>query len=102
MKTVLLLLVMLAANLPAQRTTANLYGTIRDASAGTVPAATVRLVNDATSATVEVKSNERGEFTLSFLPPGLYTLEISVTGFKAFRRTAIRLESGQQLSLIHI
>ncbi len=81
----------------AQRTTATLYGIVEDASSGAVANAIVRLTSDATAATFESKSNERGEFTLSFLPPGRYLLESNVPGFKSFRRTGIRLEAGQQI-----
>jgi hypothetical protein len=55
----------------AQRTTANLYGIVEDSSGAVVPAASVRVTSDATAAQYETKSNERGEFTLSFLPPGV-------------------------------
>src|SRR5215813_7600403 len=80
----------------AQRTTATLYGIVQDSSSAVVASAKVRLTNDATAASVETISNERGEFTLSFLPPGLYTLDSSAPGFKSFRQAEIRLESGQQ------
>ncbi|HKA00642.1 MAG TPA: carboxypeptidase-like regulatory domain-containing protein, partial [Candidatus Solibacter sp.] len=63
-------------------------------------AAKVRITNDATAASVETISNERGEFTLSFLPPGLYTLDASVPGFKSFHRTGVRLDSGQQARFV--
>src|SRR5262245_21546610 len=91
-----LLGILFAAPAPAQRTTATLYGIVQDSSSAVVTAARVRLTNDATAASLETISNERGEFTLSFLPPGLYTLDTSVTGFKSFHRTRIRLESCPQ------
>ena len=96
----LLLGVLCAASARAQRTTATLYGIVQDSSSAVVPAAKVLLTNDATAASVQTISNERGEFTLSFLRPGLYTLEASVTGFKAFRQTGIRLEAAQQIRFV--
>ncbi|MCX6607415.1 MAG: TonB-dependent receptor [Acidobacteria bacterium] len=92
-----LLLLLPAAH--AQRTTANLYGIVQDPSSATVANAAIRLTNEQTAATLEAKSNERGEFTLSFLPPGLYTLEATAPGFKTFRKTTLRLESAQQTRL---
>ena len=92
----LLCLLLLLPATYAQRTTANLYGIVQDSSSATVANAAIRLRNEQTAATLESKSNERGEFTLSFLPPGLYTLEATAPGFKTFRRTTIRLESAQQ------
>src|SRR5215510_10373316 len=96
----LLLGVFFAGSALAQRTTATLYGIVQDSSSGLVAAAKVRLTNDATAASVETISNERGEFTLSFLPPGVYTLDASVPGFRSFRRTAVRLDSGQQIRFV--
>jgi len=92
----LLCLLLLLPATYAQRTTANLYGIVQDSSSATVANAAIRLTDEQTAATLESKSNERGEFTLSFLPPGLYTLEATAPGFKTFRRTTIRLESAQQ------
>ncbi len=92
----LLCLLLLLPATYAQRTTANLYGIVQDSSSATVANAAIRLTNEQTAATLESKSNEHGEFTLSFLPPGLYTLEAAAPGFKSFRKTTIRLESAQQ------
>jgi hypothetical protein len=72
-----LLAISFAGSALAQRTTATLYGIVQDSSSAVVAAAKVRITNDATAASVETISNERGEFTLSFLPPGLYTLDAS-------------------------
>src|SRR5215510_14497169 len=96
----LLLGVFFAGSALAQRTTATLYGIVQDSSSAVVAAAKVRLTNDATAASVETISNERGEFTLSFLPSGLYTLDASVPGFKSFHRTGVRLDSGQQARFV--
>lgn len=90
-------LLILATTAFAQRTTANLYGLVQDASLASVANTAIKLTNDQTGSTYESTSNERGEFTLSFLPPGTYTLEATAPGFKSFRKTGIRLDSGQQI-----
>jgi hypothetical protein len=81
----------------AQRTTANLYGSIRDASGGAVAGAAIRLVNEATGAAQESVSDTRGEFVVSFLPPGGYRLEVKANGFKTFTKTGLPLRAGEQL-----
>ena len=81
----------------AQQTTATLYGLVQDPSAASIPNAAMLLTNEQTGAKFEATSDARGEFTLSFLPPGSYTLEASATGFKSFRKSAIRLASAQQI-----
>lgn len=96
----LLLLVSFVPGATAQRTTATLYGFAQDASSSAVPGVAIRLTNDQTAAVYEAKSDERGQFTLSFLPPGRYTLEGTASGFKVFRQTAIRLDADQKIRFV--
>jgi len=67
---------------------AEVTGTVRDGSGAAIPRATIRLqlqgpgvrptlVNTARTST----SNARGEFTLTAVPPGRYTVQISSNGF---------------------
>jgi len=92
-----LLLFLFALTAHSQRTTATLYGIVQDPSSAAVPNAAISLTNQQTAARYDAQSNERGEFTLSFLPPGLYALEASANGFKTHRETSIRLDAAQQI-----
>ncbi|MDX2181942.1 MAG: carboxypeptidase-like regulatory domain-containing protein [Bryobacteraceae bacterium] len=87
------------APLAAQRTTANLYGTVLDPSRGAVAGASIQAVNEATNAVQSAESDSNGEFTLSFLPPGVYRLEAKANGFKTFSQTGLILRAGEQLRL---
>ena len=61
--------------------------------------ATVTATVEATSISVTAKSNEIGEFTFTFLPPGRYVLTISAPGFKENSQSGINLVAGQRLRL---
>lgn len=90
----------LAAALQAQRTTANIYGVVEDPTGAVVPRAKVIATNEATGYQQEAASDERGEFTLGFLPIGRYQLRIEAPGFKTFLESGIVLEAGQQLRYV--
>ena len=79
----------------AQVTTATLYGVVRDATAGALPGATVSLVNQGTGFTREVVSDAGGEFAVTALPSGRYTLKIELSGFKTFENAGVDLGAGQ-------
>ena len=54
----------------AQRTTANIYGLVKDTSGAVVPGITVALLNELTGTEQKVTTNEGGEFSATFLPVG--------------------------------
>jgi hypothetical protein len=83
---VLILLLPAAAPARAQNT-GHFSGTIRDASGQVLPGATITLVNEATSDTRTVVSNERGDCTFRAVQPGSYTVSVELAGFQKFERT---------------
>jgi hypothetical protein len=83
-----------------QRTTANIYGVVEDPTGAVVPQAKVTATNEGTGYQQSAVSDERGEFTLSFLPTGRYQLRVEAAGFKTFVQTGITLEAGQQLRYV--
>ena len=64
-----------------QAISGDLVGTVQDASGAGVPNASVSIVNDATNIKSAATANGNGEYRLSNLPPGTYTLTASGTGF---------------------
>jgi hypothetical protein len=60
-----------------------------------VPNATVASHNLGTGSTTSGVTDGSGRYLLSHLQPGLYSLEISVTGFGAFKATSITVEVGR-------
>jgi len=80
-----------------QVTTATIYGNVLDPSGAAVAQAAVSATNELTSASFNATSDERGEFTLTFLPVGPYTLSIKAPGFKEQKQTGLELTGGQRL-----
>ena len=65
----------------AQLVSGNLTGTVYDASGATVPNATVVAHNDATGIDTTTTSQSAGEYRISNLPAGMYTLTATAAGF---------------------
>src|SRR5262245_21698950 len=81
----------------AQRTTANVYGAVKDSSGALVPGVTVQFIHEQTGVQEKVLSNEVGEFSANFLPIGRYTAVVEAPGFTTFRQKALELTAGQQI-----
>ena len=56
--------------------------------------ATVTATNKATNTARTVQTNSSGNYTLPFLTPGLYDIQVDQTGFKGVRREGVQLEVG--------
>ena len=72
-----------------------LEGTVTDPSGAVVPAATVTNTNEATGVSQTVNTTSAGYYRFPALPGGVYTLKVSLQGFKTWNREHIRLESTQ-------
>ena len=95
---VALALVLLPAIGSSQTGSGLITGTVRDASGGAIPGATVRIVNTGTRGTVEAVSDEQGAYRTGALVPGTYRLDITLSGFE----TAVRevgLADGQTAAI---
>lgn len=77
-----------------QAVTATLLGNVTDASGAVVPSATIRVTEVRTGVTRTVQTNDQGQYTIPYLNPGSYRLEIEVSGFKKFTRSGIELIVG--------
>jgi hypothetical protein len=75
----------------AQRSTATIRGTVRDASQAVVPGATVTATNQDTGLTRASVSNADGLFSLPDLPVGRYQVTAELSGFKTAVRTGVAL-----------
>jgi outer membrane receptor protein involved in Fe transport len=85
----------------AQVSTANLTGTVQDASGAVIPGAAVTLTNDAAGLTYNTETGPAGGFAFSVLPTGTYTLSVQSAGFKAYRSTGIRLVASANVRQVH-
>src|SRR5215467_8158120 len=86
----------------AQTTSANLTGTVFDASGAVVPDATVTLKNEASGDTRSTKSNGEGYFTFAAVPPATYTLSVEKENFKTWAAKSIVLTSDDKRNLAGI
>src|SRR5688572_17043973 len=85
---VLLCLAPLAAPALAQ-TTGTIGGSVLDASSGVVPGVTVSATNESTGLVRTATTGPAGRFVIPALPPGPYTLEATLAGFKPLIRRGI-------------
>ncbi len=89
-----------AIQLRAQTVTANLKGTVTDASGGVVPGATIVVHNTTTGAQRTVTSDSAGNFNATLLPLGNYTVTVTAKGFQTYTEKGIVLNVGAQRSLL--
>lgn len=75
------LMLLLTAGGFAQTTTGNIVGTVMDASGSVVPGVTVTVTQQETNATRKVTTNADGQYTVTLLPVGHYTVEATHEGF---------------------
>ena len=80
----LTMLVCLASTAEAQSTFGSILGTVRDASAAVVSGATITATNKGTHAQRTVTSDGAGDFTLSNIDIGIYSVAITATGFEKY------------------
>ena len=78
---------------------AQLNGTVRDASGGTVAKAAITLREVGTNATASAVTNENGFYAVPNLPPGKYELTVEASGFAKVTQTGIVLTVGQTATL---
>lgn len=84
-----------ASLVEAQVTTATLVGQLRDSSGAVIPGATVVATHEGTGVAREATTDVNGEFVLSALPNGPYTVKIELTGFKTLENHGLELGAGQ-------
>ncbi len=93
-----LALLLASCALLAQDFRATLSGTVTDPSGAAVPNANIKATNTANNIAKETKSNSDGVFTIPFLDPGVYTIEVTAPGFQTLRREAVQLAVAQHLN----
>ena len=95
----LVLLLLLPALLRAQSTTGALGGTVYDPEHAVLPDARILAVNDATGAEFVGYSDRSGNYALTDLPPGNYSVDIGASAFTAFTATHVVIELGRRTAL---
>ena len=83
----------------AQETTAGLQGTIKDPSGAVIAGASVELTSPALLGTKKATTDISGGYRFAALPPGVYSMNVTSTGFRASRQNGIELTAGRLPSL---
>jgi hypothetical protein len=78
------------------QSTAQIQGSIHDASGSTVPNAVLKATQTETSAVRTVISDTDGTYALTNLAIGPYRLEVSKPGFSTYVQTGIVLQVGSR------
>jgi hypothetical protein len=78
----------------AQETTGGIKGYVKDKTGGTVAGAQVELASSALLTSRKAEADSAGYFYFQLLPPGEYTVTVTGKGFRTFKLTSIKIETG--------
>src|SRR6187200_423129 len=93
---------LLSASASAQTVTGTMSGTVTDQQGRIVPGATVTIVNEATNDTRSTVTAAAGDFLVTNLQPGQYTLRIALQSFRTLERKNIVLSAGERLAVSNL
>jgi hypothetical protein len=96
---VLALLLLSAAIAPGQVITGTLVGTVKDASGSVISHAKVTAVLAARNLERTAETNDDGEYTLPFLPVGVYNVTVTMAGFETAIKSGVELQVDQRARL---
>ena len=80
----------------AQLTTADIVGTVTDATGAVIPNANVTVVNLDTHEQRNATSNSSGEYQVTLLPVGHYSVTVKVPSFKTSTTSDLAVEAGDR------
>jgi hypothetical protein len=83
----------------AQAVTGTISGTIVDQQGSVIPGATVTVIYEATNDSRPTVSDERGNFQLTNLQPGTYTIRVELANFRTLERKNVVLSAAERLSV---
>src|SRR5437762_2915465 len=82
-----------------QGTTSRVLGTVQDSSGAVVPDATVKLINEGTRVTFEIKTSDSGSYAFEAVQPGAYELTVEASGFRKFASHNNQVTIGQPATI---
>lgn len=83
----------------AQSDLSTITGIIKDSSGSTVPGAKITVRNEATGVERQTTSADSGNFSVTSLPSGLYTVIVEGQGFKRYQTTHNKLDASVPLAV---
>ncbi|MCU1324441.1 MAG: Cna domain protein [Acidobacteriaceae bacterium] len=94
----LTVLALSSVSMQAQSSYGQITGSVTDASGGSAPGATIKVINVGTQTARTVLSDDGGYFILTNLPIGEYTVEISKEGFRGEKRSGVAISADAHLT----
>ncbi|HXW06809.1 MAG TPA: carboxypeptidase-like regulatory domain-containing protein, partial [Vicinamibacterales bacterium] len=88
-----------AASAHAQDFRGTITGRISDAQGGRLPGATVTATNVATNVGSTTTTGMEGQYTISYLTPGVYAVSVELSGFKKLVRENIEVRVGDRVTV---
>ena len=92
-------LLFLVRSASAQITSGSVSGSVSDASGSVIPGATVSLVSATKGTSQEAVTSPRGDFVFSNVPADLYSLKVTMDGFKALERQNVLVHAGDRVTV---
>lgn len=100
MKRLVVLLLLLTASFAyGQDDRGKITGLITDSTGAVIPKAAITVTNEATAVVRNATSDGAGAYVVDFLIPGVYTINVSSTGFKQFSATHVRVEVAARVGI---
>ena len=99
MATVGFVLLFLVRSASAQITSGSVSGSVTDASGSVIPGATVSLVSATKGTSQAAVTSPRGDFVFSNVPADLYSLKVTMDGFKALERQNVLVHAGDRVTV---
>jgi hypothetical protein len=87
----------LASPAGAQVQAGRIVGTVRDPQQATVPRATVTVTSSATGQSLNVTTNDRGDYVVTPVNPGRYQVTVTLQGFQTAVVNAVDVPVGQSV-----
>ena len=95
---VLALLVLLTFPVWAQTPTGTISGNVTDAGGATVAGAAVTVIETGTNATFNATTDASGRYTVPFVQPGTYTVEVIASGFTPAKQTGLAVTTASEVT----
>jgi len=98
---VLLISILLLSTTPAysQQTVGQISGTARDETGAVVPGVAITATDPATAIVRTTTTDDNGYYIFSGLPIGNYDILASLSGFKRYLRTPVKLDVNAKLTI---
>src|SRR5262245_17465564 len=94
-----LVVAILTASILAQDFRATIGGLVTDPNGQAIAGAIVRATRVETNEMKEVKTTTEGRYSIPYLNPGIYTIEVTANGFQTLKRESITLRVADKVDL---